>query len=78
MEKPIEALVVIREFPYWVSDENLPKARARFKRLTGKLPTSKARINVFAGTYARLDKITVNDMGDISYPKELTMVVIQP
>ena len=68
---------VISPVPYWAIDESLPKVKARFKRLTGKFPSKRASIVALTGDYEYLEKVFVNDLGDISYPKELTLAVIQ-
>lgn len=68
---------VVGSVPYWAADESLPKVKARFKRLTGKFPSKKASIVALTGEYEHLEKVFVNDLGDISYPKELTLAVIQ-
>lgn len=76
-----QTYVVVRDIvgpvPYWTTDEDLPKAKARFKRLSGKFPSSKASIIAFTGEWEHLQLIEVNDLGDIVYPKELTKAVIQ-
>lgn len=73
--------IVIRDtngaVPYWVIDENLPKAKARYKRLSGKFPSKKASIIAFTGSFENLDNIYINDMGDIEYHKDLVKSVIQ-
>jgi hypothetical protein len=63
--------------PYWAIDEDLPSVRARFKRLSGKFPSKKASILAFSGSAQEIDKVSVNDMGDITYPKTLTKIVLQ-
>lgn len=68
---------VVGSTPYWAADESLPKVRARFKRLTGKFPSKKASIVALTGEYEQLEKVFVNDLGDISYPKGLTLANIQ-
>lgn len=77
----MQTYIVVRDVvgavPYWATDESLPEARARFKRLTGKFPSSKASIVAFTGTFENLQGLTVNDMGDISYHKDLVKSVIQ-
>jgi hypothetical protein len=82
MTKQLGTLVVVRELlgatPYWVMDESLPQARARFKRLTGKFPSKKSIINVFTGTPEDLEKIVMNDdMCTISYSSNLINARIQ-
>ena len=76
-----QTYVVVRDIvgpvPYWAIDESLPKAKSRFKRLSGKFPSNKASIVAFTGKSEDLDKISVNDLGDIHYPKALTRSVIQ-
>lgn len=72
-----QTYIVVREFPYWVTDESLPKARTRFKRLTGKYPSNKATITAFTGELEDLDNIQVNDMGDILYSKNLIKADLQ-
>ena len=77
----METLIYIRDtngvVPYWAADETLPKAKARYKRLSGKFPSKNASIVAFTGSYEDIQKIGVNDLGDISYPKTVTRVVIQ-
>ncbi len=77
----METYIVVRDVngvvPYWAIDESLPKARARYKRLSGKFPSRNASIVAFTGTFEELQKIAVNDMGDIMYPMTLTKSVIQ-
>lgn len=74
-------IIVVRDIvgpvPYWVMDEDLPKARSRFKRLTGKFPSKKASIIAFHGEDSELDSITINDLGDVSYSKQLIKIVLQ-
>lgn len=69
--------IVIRDINHWVIDENLPQARKRFKRLTGKFPSSKANIIAFTGELEELERLTVNDLGDIIYSLKLTKAIIQ-
>lgn len=77
----MKTYIVVREVvgavPYWALDESLPDVRARFKRLTGKFPSSKASIVAFTGKVEDLDNISIDDMGSISYSKQLTRSVIQ-
>lgn len=77
----MQTYIVVRDVvppvPYWVVDEDLAKARARFKRLTGKFPSAKASIIALTGEWEDLQKISVDDMGDVHYPKTLTKAVIQ-
>ncbi len=68
---------VINAVPYWACDEGLPAVKQRFKRLTGKYPSKKASIIAFQGKFEDVDNISVNDLGDINYSKNLTKVVIQ-
>lgn len=68
---------VIGSVPYWVIYEGLPEARTRFKRLTGKFPSKKASIIAFTGEFKDLDRLTVNDLGDIIYSRGLTKAVLQ-
>ena len=63
--------------PYWACDETLPKVKARFKRLSGKFPSKHAKIVVFTGSLEDLNKITVDDMGTINYPKTVVRAEIQ-
>lgn len=77
----METYIVVRDVvppvPYYVVEESLPKARARFKRLTGRFPSKKASIIALTGTFEDLQQISVDDMGSVSYPKTLTKAVIQ-
>lgn len=77
----VQTYIVVRDvegaIPYWVIEEDLPKAKARFKRLSGKFPSSKASIIAFTGKFEDLNNLSVNDLGDISYSKKLTKSVIQ-
>ncbi len=77
----METYIVVRDtigpVPYWVIDESLPKAKQRFKRLTGKFPSAKASIVAFTGPTEELDKLQVNDLGDVIYSKKLTRAQIQ-
>lgn len=77
----VETRVYIRDVagvvPYWACDEDLAKARYRFKRLSGRAPSKKASIIAFTGTLEELDKISVNDLGDIQYPKSVSKAVLQ-
>lgn len=77
----METLIIVRDavgaVPYWSADETLPKARARFKRLSGKFPSKKALIRAFTGKSELIEKILVDDMGTINYPKGVTMAVVQ-
>lgn len=68
---------VVGAVPYWAGDETLPQVRARFKRLTGRFPSKKASILAFEGDLDLIDKITINDLGDILYSKDLTTIKIQ-
>lgn len=77
METHIVVRDIVGPVPYWVIDIDLPKAKARFKRLTGKFPSSKASIVAFTGTPEFIDEISVNDLGDIIYNKNLTRATIQ-
>jgi hypothetical protein len=77
MNQKIVVRDVVGPVPYWAADEDLPKVRARFKRLSGKFPSSKASIIAFTGDLDDLDNISINDLGDISYSKKLAKVVIQ-
>lgn len=74
-------LIVVRDIigpvPYWVMDETLSQARARFKRLSGRFPSKKASIIALTGSNDDLDSVTINDLGDVSYNKNLVMAVIQ-
>lgn len=73
--------VVIRDtngaVPYWAIDVSLPEVRARYKRLSGKFPSKKASIIAFTGSFEDLNELSVNDMGDIEYRKNLVMAVLQ-
>ncbi len=77
----MQTYIVVRDIvgsvPYWVIDENLPKSKARFKRLTGKFPSNKASITAFTGDLESLDILSVNDLGDIEFSKNLVKAVIQ-
>lgn len=73
--------IVVREIlgvvPWYAIDESLPQVRARFKRLTGRFPSSRAVITAFTGTFEDLEKIQVNDMGEILYSSNLVKAKIQ-
>lgn len=73
--------VVVRDVvgyvPYWAVDEDLKSARARFKRLSGKFPSKNASILIFTGSLEDIDKVSINDLGDVSYPKTLQRIVLQ-
>lgn len=70
--------LVVREFPYWAIGESLPKARANFKRVSGKFPTKKASIVAFTGELSDLENLQIDDvMGDILYSKRLIRSIIQ-
>lgn len=77
----METYIVVRDVvppvPYWVIDESLPKARARFKRLTGKFPSKKASIVALTGPTDDLENIYVDELGTLHYAKTLTKAVIQ-
>lgn len=77
----MHTLIYIRDtvgaVPYWACDEKLMDAVERFKRLTGKIPSAKASIVAFSGSLEDLDKIQVNDLGDIGYPEGLTRTFLQ-
>lgn len=77
----MQTLIIVRDVnasvPYWAGDETLAKARARYKRLTGKFPSAKASICAFTGTPEDINKIEIDDMGTINYPKSVNKVVIQ-
>jgi hypothetical protein len=77
MQTSIIVRDIVGPVPYWASDETLPKARARFKRLTGKFPSKEASIMAFTGELEDLDKISIDDLGTINYPKNVTKVTIQ-
>lgn len=68
---------IVGSVSYWASDETLPKVRARFKRLSGKFPSKKASVMLFTGELDDLDKIEINDLGDIQYPKTVEKIVLQ-
>lgn len=76
----METIVIVRDVvgavPYWAADESLSKVKARFKRLSGKFPGKRAIIDVFTGKSEDIEKISVNDLGDISYPKGICKVNI--
>ncbi len=69
--------IVVRDNRYWVCDEDLPSAKKRFKRLSGKFPSKHASIIAFSGSPEDLEKITIDDMGTINYPKHLEQIVLQ-
>lgn len=77
----MQTYIVVRDVigvcPYWVIDETLPLARARFKRLSGKFPSKKASIIAFTGSLTELESISVNDLGDIQYNQKLVKSIIQ-
>lgn len=77
----MNTLIVVRDMngavPYWAADETLAAVRARYKRLAGKFPSTKASIVSFTGKQEDLDKVAVNDLGDIIYSKNLAKAVIQ-
>lgn len=77
----MQTYIVVRDIngavPYWAIDESLPKARARYKRLSGKFPSKKASIIAFTGNFEDLNELYVNDLGDVVYRKSLTKAVIQ-
>lgn len=77
----MQTYIVVRDavgaVPYWACDDSLPKVKARFKRLSGKFPSKSASIVAFTGSFEDLEKIAVNDLGDISYPKTVVKAVIQ-
>ena len=68
---------VIGYVPYWACDESLPKVKSRFKRLSGKFPSKKAIITAFTGKFEDLEKIGIDDMGTINYPKNICKVNLQ-
>lgn len=80
-QNSMETTIFIRDtngvVPYWACDETLPLAKARYKRLSGKYPSKKASIIAFTGTSEQIDAIRINDLGDISYPKDITKIVLQ-
>ena len=77
----METRIVVREVlgftPYWVWDETLHLARTRFKRLTGKYPSEKARIHALRGSIDDVEEIVINDLGDLSVPKSVEVIRIQ-
>lgn len=77
----METLIIVRDavgaVPYWAADESLPLVRSRFKRLSGKFPSKKASIVAFTGSVEDIDKIRVDDLGSISYPKTVSRVELQ-
>lgn len=75
MEKIFFIRGLVGAVPYWASDYNLIDAVNRYKRLTGKYPTNEHSIVMFEGK--EVDEVSVNDLGDIQYPKTLTKTVIQ-
>ena len=81
MTKDNHTQIIVRDLvgsvPYWASDETLPLMRKRFKNLTGKYPSKNASIILFTGSFEELDKIKINDLGDIEYTKNVTRVVLQ-
>lgn len=68
---------IVGSVPYWAGDETLPKARARFKRLTGKYPSTKASIVAFTGSFEDINNIQINDLGDITCSKAVVKTIIQ-
>lgn len=68
---------IINSTPYWAADDTLPKVKARFKRLTGKFPSKNAVITAFTGTFEDIDKITIDDIGTLQYPKTVIKIAIQ-
>lgn len=74
----MDTFYVIRDMsnavPYWSADYTLEDAKKRYKRLTGKMPSKKATISIFKGEIMELDKIQVNDLGDILYPKTVEFI----
>lgn len=70
--------VYIRENNHWVCDENLMLSIARFKRLTGKLPTEKASIVCFEGKILDVEKIRIDEeMGAVQYPINVKRMIVQ-
>ena len=76
----METLIIIRDtngvVPYWSSGYNLKEARANYKKHSGKFPSKNAIYRVYRGTREDLDKIEINDLGDIIYPKKVTQIVL--
>jgi hypothetical protein len=72
----METMIIVREFPYWSSGSNYREARSNFKSTSGKFPSSKASIVAFSGAPDRIAELRINDMGDISYPKDVNKIVV--
>jgi hypothetical protein len=73
----METMIIVRDYPHWASDETLPKVRARFKRLTGTFPSKLAEIVAFTGSVESIAKITIDEIGTINYPKDVTRAQLQ-
>lgn len=77
----METLIIVRDVngavPYWASGDSLPQARKNYKKFSGKFPSKKASIIAFEGHKIDIEKIWVNDLGDVSYPKTVTKIILQ-
>lgn len=67
---------VVGYVPYWASDITLKDTKNRFKRVSGKFPSKNATWTIFYGEYEKIGEISVNDLGDISYPKGVIKILI--
>lgn len=68
---------VVGAVPYWACDISLPKVKSRFKKLTGKFPSKEAIITAFTGKFEDLERISIDDMGTINYPKTVVKINLQ-
>lgn len=77
----MQTLIIVRDVngavPYWASGTTLKEARANYKKYSRKFPSSKASIVALTGEEAELDKVLIDDMGTISYPKTVTKTTVQ-
>lgn len=73
----MSTLIIVREFPYWASGKDLPEARKNFRKFANHFPTKQSLIVAYSGSDEDLEKIEVDDMGSVSYPKTVTRVSLQ-
>lgn len=69
--------IFIRQWPVWSCAPTLKEAKQEFKRQTSDKLTDKAEIICLYGEEADLDKVTIDDMGTISRPKEVISIKLQ-
>ncbi len=62
---------------YYAIAGSLTSARAKFKKLSGKFPSSKATIMAFLGREEAMEHITVDKLCQITWPQGVTGIRVQ-